>query len=159
MIKKWDIAPAPSEKNSARHKLLIKGEMKDVFLVVKKLGGLCSRPEKTAGEFDFVIYLTKLEPDTVVKIKSLASELSAIPEITPVRAADKAAPSGLGLFEAPRPKIKTSFDEPTPAPAPQLPARAGPPDPRAGESGGRGRRAAGPGSPAGAASFGSSRDR
>ena len=118
MIKKWDIAPAPSEKNSARHKLLIKGEMKDVFLVVKKLGGLCSRPEKTAGEFDFVIYLTKLEPDTVVKIKSLASELSAIPEITPVRAADKAAPSGLGLFEAPRPKIKTSFDEPTPAPAP-----------------------------------------
>ena len=91
MIKKWDIAPAPGEKNSARHKLLIKGDMRDVFLVVKKLGAICSRPEKTSGDFDFVIYLSKLKPDTIGKIKELASELSSPSDTTPPMASAKAA--------------------------------------------------------------------
>ena len=77
MLKKWDVAPAPNEKNPGRHKLLIKGEMKDIFLIVKKLGSLCSRPEKTSGEFDFIIYLSKLEMDTLKKLKAITSELSA----------------------------------------------------------------------------------
>lgn len=129
MIKKWDIAPSPSEKNSARHKLLIKGEMKDIFLVVKKLGGICSRPEKTTGDFDFVIYLAKLEPDTIVKIKGLASELSVLSDTTPPRSVDSAPAAGPEPFEPPRPKIKTSFDEPllpaaACAPVPQPQAKA-----------------------------------
>ena len=114
MIKKLDIAPAPSEKNPARHKLLIKGEMKDVFLVFKKLGAICSRPEKTTGDFDFLIYLSKLEPDTVVKIKSLASELSAPSDTTPPRSKAKAAAAGPAPFEPPRKKMKISFDDPPP---------------------------------------------
>ncbi len=108
MITKWDIAPAPGEKNPARHKLLIKGEMNDIFLVIKKLGGLCSRPEKTTGEFNFVIYLPKLEPDTVIKIKTLAEELGVPASVTPPRR----AVSEPEPFEPPRQKIKTSFDEP-----------------------------------------------
>jgi len=116
MIKKWDIAPAPGEKNSARHKLLIKGDMRDVFLVVKKLGAICSRPEKTSGDFDFVIYLSKLKPDTVGKVKELASELSAPSDTTPPMVSAKAAAAAPDPFEPPRPKIKTYFDEPiTPA--------------------------------------------
>ncbi|MEI7481455.1 MAG: DnaA/Hda family protein [Elusimicrobiota bacterium] len=126
MIKKWDIAPAPGEKNSARHKLLIKGDMRDVFLVVKKLGAICSRPEKTSGDFDFVIYLSKLKPDTVGKIKELASELSAPSDTTPPMEPAKAAAANPEPFEPPRPKIKTDFDEPiTPAAkvsAPESPA-------------------------------------
>ncbi|HBB66985.1 MAG: hypothetical protein A2X28_08105 [Elusimicrobia bacterium GWA2_56_46] len=137
MIKKWEVAPSPSEKNPARHKFLIKGEMRDIFLVVKKLGAICSRPEKLTGGFDFVIYLSKLEPDTLVKIKALASELSAPAENTSPR--DASAPAGRVLeiesFETPRPKIRTSPDEsvriPAAAPAdpaPQAsPAPAGPP--------------------------------
>ena len=112
MIKKWDITPAPGEKNSARQKLLIKGDMRDVFLVVKKLGAICSRPEKTSGDFDFVIYLSKLEPDTVAKIKGLTSELSAPSDTTPPMSSAKAAAAAPEPFEPPRPKIKTYFDEP-----------------------------------------------
>jgi len=119
MIKKWEVAPSPSEKNPARHKFLIKGEMRDIFLVVKKLGAICSRPEKMTGGFDFVIYLSKLEPDTLVKIKALASELSAPAENTPPR--DASAPGGRVLeiesFETPRPKIRTSPDESVRIPA------------------------------------------
>ncbi len=51
--------------------------MKDVFLIVKKLGSLCSRPEKTSGEFNFVIYLPRLEIDTMGKLKAVISELGA----------------------------------------------------------------------------------
>ncbi len=121
MIKKWDIAPAPSEKNPGRHKLLIKGEMKDIFLIVKKLGSLCSRPEKNAGEFNFLIYLSQLELDTMAKIKALAAELSKPSEQTPPRAAPPAAEPE--PFELPKPKLKLTTSQPqirTPAPAPKV---------------------------------------
>lgn len=117
MIQKWEIAPAPSDKNPGRHKLLIKGEMKDIFLIVKKLGSLCSRPEKSAGEYNFLIYLSLLEIDTMTKIKVLAAELGKPSEQTPPRAA---APEP---FEQPKPKLKLTTSQPqirTPAPAPQV---------------------------------------
>ena len=115
MIKKWDIAPAPSEKNPARHKLLIKGDMRDIFLVFKKLGGICSRPEKTAGNFDFVIYLSKLEPDTIIKIKSLASELRVLSDTTPPALA---VPDP---FEPPLPSKPAPVLQPAPEVQPQTP--------------------------------------
>lgn len=122
MLKKWDVAPAPSEKNPGRHKLLIKGEMKDIFLIVKKLGSLCSRPEKTSGEFDFIIYLSKLEMDTLKKLKAITFELSA-----PTPAAEAADVFGEepAPFDSPKPKIKTSpaaeppVQQPAPRPAEQ----------------------------------------
>ncbi len=110
MFTKWDVIPAPSDKNPARHKLLIKGEMKDIFLIVKKLGSLCSRPEKTTGEFNFIIYLSKLETDTMKKLKAVASELS-VPAEAEESFGDEPAP-----FEPPKPKLKT---EPAPKPAEQ----------------------------------------
>jgi len=116
MITKWEVAPAPSEKNPTRHKLLIKGEMRDMFLLIKKLGSLCSRPEKTSGAFDFVVYLFKLEPDTLAKIKSLTFELGAPTETTPPRIPAPASQPLPELFETPRPKINTA-SEPEPAPA------------------------------------------
>ncbi|HAN04909.1 MAG: hypothetical protein A2X29_04830 [Elusimicrobia bacterium GWA2_64_40] len=122
MLKKWDVAPAPTDKNPSRHKLLIKGEMKDIFLIVKKLGSLCSRPEKTSGEFDFLIYLSKLEMDTMKKLKSVTAELSGPAPVEEEPFADEPAP-----FDAPKPKLKT---EPAPAPAPQpAPRPAEPPRP------------------------------
>ncbi|MBU2572827.1 MAG: ATP-binding protein [Elusimicrobia bacterium] len=128
MIKKWDIAPAPSDKNPGRHKLLIKGEMKDIFLIVKKLGGLCSRPEKNSGEFNFLIYLSMLEPDTMVKIKILAAELSQPAEQTPPRAATPFAEPE--PFELPKPKLKISPEPRAPAQAPRPAAPAPAPAPK-----------------------------
>lgn len=121
MLKKWDVAPAPNEKNPGRHKLLIKGEMKDIFLIVKKLGSLCSRPEKTSGEFDFIIYLSKLEMDTLKKLKAITSELSA-----PAPAAEAADAFGEepAPFDSPKPKLKTG-----PAPAAEPPVRQPAPKP------------------------------
>lgn len=129
MIKKWDVAPAPNDKNPGRHKLLIKGEMKDIFLIVKKLGSVCSRPEKTSGDYDFIIYLSELEIATMKKLKAIAAELSA-----PAAAAeDSFAPEPVP-FEAPKPKFKA---EPAPAPAPKpepkpepAPAPAPKPEPK-----------------------------
>ena len=85
MIKKWDVAPAPNEKNPGRHKLLIKGEMKDIFLIVKKLGSVCSRPEKTSGEFDFIIYLSELEIETMKKLKASVQKRRVRRASKPVR--------------------------------------------------------------------------
>lgn len=119
MLKKWDIAPAPTEKNKSRHKLLIKGEMKDIFMIVKKLGSLCSRPEKTTGEFNFIIYISKLEMDTLKKLKSVTSELSA-----PGTAAEEEESFGgePSPFISPQPKLKTEpaaeIQQPKPQPAP-----------------------------------------
>ena len=110
MLKKWDVGPAPTDKNPGRHKLLLKGEMKDIFLIVKKLGSLCSRPEKTSGEFDFLIYLSKLELDTMKKLKEVTAELSS-PAAEEEGFGDEPAP-----FEVPKPKLKI---EPAPQPAPQ----------------------------------------
>ena len=120
MLKKWDIAPSPSEKNPSRHKLLIKGEMKDIFLIVKKLGSLCSRPEKTSGEYDFIIYLSKLEMETLKKLKAVTAELS-----TPAPAAETEDAFGgePAPFDSPKPKLKTAPvpepERPKPAPAPR----------------------------------------
>jgi chromosomal replication initiator protein len=129
MIKKWDVSPAPSDKNPGRHKLQIKGEMKDIFFIVKSLGSLCSRPEKTTGDFDFAIYLSKLEMETMKKLKAVTAELSLpAPDVTPPRLAQPAAEpffSEPAPFDVPRPTIKT---EAPPAPAP-VPAFEPPPMP------------------------------
>ncbi|MHB0996228.1 MAG: DnaA ATPase domain-containing protein [Elusimicrobiales bacterium] len=129
MIKKWDVAPAPNDKNPGRHKLQIKGEMKDIFLIVKKLGSVCSRPEKTSGDFDFIIYLSKLEMDTMKKLKAVAAELStAAPEAEAEDTFGEPAP-----FETPKPKIKLA-PEPAPKPAEQpKPAPAPAPAPKPAE--------------------------
>jgi len=140
MIKKWDVAPAPNEKNPGRHKLQIKGEMKDIFLIVKKLGSVCSRPEKTSGDFDFIIYLSKLEMETMKKLKSVTAELStAAPEPEAEDAFGEPAP-----FDTPKPKLKLApepaprpYEQPKPAPAPRAeepkPAPAPAPAPKPAE--------------------------
>jgi chromosomal replication initiator protein len=120
MIKKWDLIPSPSEKNPTRHKFLINGEMRDIFLVVKKLGSICSRPEKTAGDFNFIIYLSKLETDTLVKIKALVSESGVPSDATPPREASPIARGGEEPepFESSRPRVKiATTDEPFQIPA------------------------------------------
>jgi len=80
MIKKWEIIPSPTDKNKTRHKLLLKCEMKDIFFIVKKLGSICSRPEKMTGDYNFLIYLSKLEMDTMTKLKQVIKNLSEIKE-------------------------------------------------------------------------------
>jgi len=65
--------------------------MKDIFLLVKKLGALCSRPEKTAGDFNFTVYLSKLEADTLSKISALMSEQGARADVSAPAAAPAAA--------------------------------------------------------------------
>ncbi|MCX5791646.1 MAG: hypothetical protein NTY45_05415 [Elusimicrobia bacterium] len=123
MLKKWDVVPAPNEKNPGRHKLLIKGEMKDIFLIVKKLGSVCSRPEKTSGAFDFIIYLSKLEMDILAKLKAVTSELGAV-------SGGAESDAGLNAVAEPQwtePKIESApapWTEPCPKPSqgPRSPA-------------------------------------
>ncbi len=122
MLKKWDIAPSPSEKNPSRHKLLIKGEMKDIFLIVKKLGSLCSRPEKTTGEFNFIIYLSALEMETLKKLKAITAELSTP---APAAEAEDAFGGEPAPFDSPKPKLKTA-----PVPAEERPERQPAPAPK-----------------------------
>ncbi len=133
MLKKWDVAPAPNDKNPGRHKLLIKGEMKDIFLIVKKLGSVCSRPEKTTGDYDFLIYLSKLEMDTMKKLKAVTAELgsASVSDRAPAPAAAAPAFSEPAPFETPAPKLKIEpAPAPAPAPAPQpAPAPAPAPQP------------------------------
>ena len=78
MISKWDIQPVPAPKNKDRHKLLVKGDMKDIFFIVKKLGKICSRPEKTKGDFNFTLYLSKMDIEIMTKLKQVTSELSLL---------------------------------------------------------------------------------
>jgi chromosomal replication initiation ATPase DnaA len=78
MISKWDIQPLPAPKNKDRHKLLVKGDMKDIFFIVKKLGKICSRPEKTKGDFNFTLYLSKMDIEIMTKLKQVTSELSSL---------------------------------------------------------------------------------
>ncbi len=80
MIQKWDIQLSPTGKNKERHKLLIMGDMKDVFFIVKKLGSVCSRPEKTKGDFNFAIYLSKMDTNIMAKLKDVTGELAKIKE-------------------------------------------------------------------------------
>ncbi|MDT8287260.1 MAG: hypothetical protein RQ748_09140, partial [Elusimicrobiales bacterium] len=141
MIKKWEVAPSPVDKNKDRHKLMIKGEMKDIFFIVKKLGSVCSRPEKSSGEFDFTIYLSKLETDTMSKLKEVVAELekedttrrSSAPARTfnPQAAAQTAPPSTAPAQQAPAPApVPPQQAAPAPAPAPS-PQAAPPPQPAA----------------------------
>ena len=114
MIKKWDVAPAPDEKHPGRHKLLINGEMKDIFLIVKKLGSICSRPEKASGDFNFVIYLSELEIGTMTKLKAITAELSP-----KGGAASESSHHGPAPFNEPKLALKTEPAPEAPAPGPR----------------------------------------
>ncbi|MFH1619418.1 MAG: hypothetical protein ABIG11_05885 [bacterium] len=65
MIKKWEIRPAPSKSDSNRHQLLFAGQISDVHLLLKKLGGLCGRPEKAEHPYNFSVYLMRFTPKTI----------------------------------------------------------------------------------------------
>lgn len=118
MLKKWELVPAPSEKNPDRQKLLIKGEMKDIFLIVKKLGSICSRPEKTIGAFDFIIYLSRLEADVMSKLKAVTAELGSISGEQESEPLFKAT---VGLVELPKPApAPKPSASPAAKPSPQI---------------------------------------
>ncbi|OGS14099.1 MAG: hypothetical protein A2285_10640 [Elusimicrobia bacterium RIFOXYA12_FULL_57_11] len=114
MLKKWEVVPAPNEKNPGRHKLLIKGEMKDIFLIVKKLGSICSRPEKTSGDFNFVIYLSRVEADITLKLKAVTAELGSIGG----EENDGVVQAGAG-FQCEPPVVLKPALQAAPAPAPE----------------------------------------
>jgi chromosomal replication initiation ATPase DnaA len=56
-MEKWSIVPSPSSSDPDRHLLLVKGDMKDVSLIIKKLGRLCGRPTAGVDGYDFSLYL------------------------------------------------------------------------------------------------------
>ena len=120
MVKKWGITAAPNDKNPGRQKLLIKGEMNDIFLIVKTLRGVCSRPEKISGDFNFAIYLTELAPATVAKLKGVMGELNLVPAEVKPEIAGRNVVESIEPFEAPRQKLELPPDT-RPAPAESKP--------------------------------------
>lgn len=72
MITKWDLAPSPDEKNKNKHRLLLKCDLKDIFKIVKKLGPVCSRPERIISkDFNFLLYIYDFNTDIHQKIKEI----------------------------------------------------------------------------------------
>ena len=74
MIKEWKLIAAPNEKNDKRQQLLLQCDMVDVFIVVKELGKICSRPEKAKGEYNFTIYLSEVNKDVESKLNDIAKQ-------------------------------------------------------------------------------------
>ena len=74
MIREWKLIATPNEKNDKRQQLLLQCDMRDVFLVVKELGKICSRPEKAKGEYNFTIYLSEVNEEVEKKLNEIAKE-------------------------------------------------------------------------------------
>ena len=77
MIKKWEIKPSPSKTDPDRHKLFIDGSSGDIQYLIKKLGGLCGRPQKTESPYTYFMYLIKPKRDAIKKVEEAISKLSA----------------------------------------------------------------------------------
>jgi len=74
MIREWKLIATPNEKNEKRQQLLLQCDMRDVFLVVKELGKICSRPEKSKGEYNFTIYLSEVNDEVESKLNAIARD-------------------------------------------------------------------------------------
>lgn len=76
MIKKWEIRLAPSRSDPKRRQLLFNGLSSDVRQILKKIGGLCSRPEKASAPYTFSMYLIKSQPELLKKVEDILSKIS-----------------------------------------------------------------------------------
>ncbi len=83
MIKKWELKHTPTVRDPLRHKLSLDCEMKDVFFLMKKLGAVCSRPEKVEGEYSYSLYLLKADNAILDRAKSAIEGLSEKKEPKP----------------------------------------------------------------------------
>jgi len=73
MIEKWEITKIGSKKA-----LILKGELKDILKIVKKMGAVCSRPEKIVNkDYNFVIYLLKDNFEIEQKLNSVIKDILA----------------------------------------------------------------------------------
>jgi chromosomal replication initiation ATPase DnaA len=69
MITKWTIL-GPDEKIK-KHKLLLQCDLRDILSIVKRLGAVCSRPERLiSNDYNFVIYLLDYNKEIEEKIKT-----------------------------------------------------------------------------------------
>lgn len=90
MIRNWNLTPAPCDNNSERYKLEIDGKMTDIFMIVKELGKICSRPEKTSGTFNFSMYLSKVDSFVDEKLNKIA-DLNGINHLRAEKSSEAAA--------------------------------------------------------------------
>ncbi|MGC8728559.1 MAG: hypothetical protein ACP5SD_04745, partial [Elusimicrobiales bacterium] len=78
MITKWEVSKAQDVKNANKHQLLLKCELKDILKIVKKLGAVCSRPERIISkDYNFIIYLFNYNEDIENKLKTAIQEISS----------------------------------------------------------------------------------
>lgn len=76
MIDKWEISKSQDSKNTTKHRLLLRCEVKDILKIVKHLGAVCSRPERiVSNDYNFLIYLFEYNDLIDRKLKSVINEI------------------------------------------------------------------------------------
>ncbi|OGR87928.1 MAG: hypothetical protein A3J74_08965 [Elusimicrobia bacterium RIFCSPHIGHO2_02_FULL_57_9] len=99
-MEQWEIRPDPKASDPGRHTLLIKGGMKDVAAVIRKLGASCGRPSssRVPKGYDFRLPLHRLEAGDMEKINSLLDGLLSRPKQT---LASKIVPAAKPMADEP----------------------------------------------------------
>jgi len=127
-MEKWTIRPSPAPFDPHRHVLLIRGEMKDISLILKKFGALCGRPTpvKEPEGYNFSLHLHGMTERGMDRLTAALDEMLPRQEGTEAWAAAvlEAASPAPPAEEAPElipltpePSAFAPLPEPEPAPA------------------------------------------
>lgn len=76
MISKWETSKVKDSEN--KYMLLLKCELKDILKIVKKLGAVCSRPERIiSSDYNFLIYLFDFNEEVDKKLRKTIEEITS----------------------------------------------------------------------------------
>lgn len=94
MIRKWQIRPEPSPRDSLRHRLDLNADRPDLNQFIRKMGMRCSRPRPSVAEgFDYSLYLYGLDAAGVQRIQAMLNAWGASYAVAPAPARIPAAVS------------------------------------------------------------------
>ncbi len=141
-IDKWTLNPEPSPHDPDRHRLVYRGDLKDVLPLVKELGSKCGRPSRTESPegFNYFLFLHRVTAADLERVRSLlgapaptAEGAPPAPVAPPETGVPPPPPLEMPSIEpAGQPAAIAMFAPPVSAPEPVPPPP--PPSPSAGES-------------------------
>lgn len=132
-MEKWAIRPDPSAFDPHRHILLVKGNMKDISVILKRFGSFCGRPAPTSNAegFNFSLFLHGMTQIGIEKMSAALNDISvgaAAPAFAPLPGRERTPPPMPGALEPMFPTAPPATPPPaplrsaTPPPAPLTPA-------------------------------------
>lgn len=123
MIKKWEVLKAQDVKNANKHQLLLKCELKDILKIVKKLGAVCSRPERIISkDYNFIVYLFDYNKEIDLKLKNTIEEISSgkTTQVATVEKKSETAASVQEEISIPVPDLEIKKEEKIEIPVPKI---------------------------------------